>query len=403
MVNQGLMEQLERLGFGADVYALESYVATLQDAAGMGAPLVTDAQYDMHYRLLSELKPDSAVLTRNWESDDNELGEIDELLLKFKMMSIKTIQNMSELNKFKEAVSGMNVNLFASIKLNGHAVRAVYQNGHLVGGSTRGRTKKGRDITRHLKATLPNYVEAWKDVRVLEVRGEMLVSLENFTEHLKHKLKTPLSAVTSLIRDSVTEEELKYLNCVCYKIIPCEDSEIQFETLQEQFEHLVENGFEVPTYKGYYGVESENVLKTAEEILEDFSLIKDRNELPYYTDGIVVAVDNIEVFNSLGTNGNTYVGNFALKMGRHWKSDVYQSIIHGVEFIHGKRYITPKARIEPVATASGAEVSTVPLYNVGVMDKYKLIPGATIYFKHGGETGVTLCDEMGVMIGEQKA
>lgn len=401
MVNQNLMEQLERLGFGADIDALESYVATLQDAAGMGAPLVTDAQYDMHCKLLSELKPDSAVLHRNWEADDNELGEIDELLLRFKMMSIKTIQDFNELSKFKEAIDGNYLSLFASIKLNGHAVRAVYQYGHLVGGSTRGRTKKGRDITRHLKATLPNYVEAWKDIRVLEVRGEMLVSLKNF-EQLKHKLKTPLSAVTSLIRESVTEEELKYLNCVCYKIIPCEDSEIHFETLGEQFEHLIDNGFEVPTHKRYYGVKSDNIMEMAKTILEDFSVIKDKDELPYYTDGIVVAVDNTVIFNSLGTNGNTYVGNFALKMGRHWKSDVYQSIIKDVEFIHGKRYITPKAKVEPVVTASGAEVSTVPLYNVGVMEKYKLVPGATIYFKHGGETGVTLCDEMGIMIGEQK-
>lgn len=401
MVNQNLMDQLERLGFGADVDALESYVATLQDAAGMGAPLVTDAQYDMYYKLLHELKGDSEVLKRNWETDDNELEENDELLLQFRMMSIKTVQNMDELSRFEDAIEDMDVNLLASIKLNGHAVRAVYRYGHLVGGSTRGRTKKGRDITRHLKATLPNFVEAWKDVRVLEVRGEMLVSLENF-EQLRYKLKTPLSAVTSLIRDSVTDEELEYLNCVCYKIIPCTDSALQFETLEEQFIMLENNGFEIPTYRLYDDISSDNLMDMAEVILEDFSADKDADLLPYYTDGIVVAIDDCEQFESLGLNGNAYMGNFAMKMGRHWKSDVYQSVIEDIEFVHGKRYITPKAQIEPVITSSGAEVSTVPLYNVGVMDKYKLIPGATIYFKHGGETGVTLCDEMGVMIGEQK-
>ena len=35
MVNSNTMAELEKLGFGADIDALESYVATLQDAAGL--------------------------------------------------------------------------------------------------------------------------------------------------------------------------------------------------------------------------------------------------------------------------------------------------------------------------------------------------------------------------------
>lgn len=401
MINQSLMDKLEALGFGADIDALESYVATLQDAAGMGAPLVTDGQYDMHYRLLEELKPESSVLHRNWETDDNELSETDEILKDFKMMSIKTVQNMSELKRFKEALGNETVTFLASVKLNGHAVRAVYKYGQLIGGSTRGRTKKGRDITRHLKATLPNYVEAWSGIRLVEVRGEMLVGLRKF-ELLKHKLKTPLSAVTSLIRDSVTDAELEMLSCCCYKVIPCKDSEWQPESLAEQFMELEENGFEVPLYEIYEDVTADNLIEVAEQCLEEFSLVKDQDLFPYYTDGIVVAVDDAEQFKSLGYNGNSYMGNFAMKMGRHWRSDMYSSIIRDIKFVAGKRFLVPKAEIEPVVTASGAEVSTVPLYNVDTMQRYHLIPGSPIFFKHGGETGVTLCNEMGEMISESK-
>ena len=82
-------------------------------------------------------------------------------------------------------------------------------------------------------------------------------------------------------------------------------------------------------------------------------------------------------------------------MGEVWESNVYESTILDIEWTYGKSYITPKAIIEPVVTANGAEVTNVPLYNVGVMERYELVPGETIYFRFGGETGVSLCDSTG--------
>lgn len=71
------------------------------------------------------------------------------------------------------------------------------------------------------------------------------------------------------------------------------------------------------------------------------------------------------------------------------------SVIEKIQFIPGKSYITPKAIIKPVVTGNGAEVTNVPLYNIGVMERYHLIPGETVYFRFGGEQGVTLCDVYG--------
>lgn len=280
-------------------------------------------------------------------------------------------------------------------------MRAVYQYGELVSGSTRGRYKKGRDITRHLKAVLPNRVEAWSGIKLVEVRGEMLVSIENFEKHLSTTLKTPLSAVTSLIRESVTDDELKYLSCVCYKVIPCEDSGIAYGSLEEEFDELEACGFSVPTNKKFLAISNENIIDTFYEILEYFSEIADEGLLEYATDGIVVAVNDTETFMSMGVDGNHYNANFAIKMGRHWECNVYKGIISEVIFVPGKKYFTPKARIEPVVTATGASVTTVPLYNVGVMNDLHLIPGEEIYFRFGGETGVTLCRPDGTMISER--
>lgn len=386
MINKNLMDELNRLGFGADVDALESYVASLQDAAGMGKPLVTDAVYDYLVRLLKQLKPDSYVLRRNWEVDDFEYGEYDSLLQKYGMKSITTVQSLADLNKFREALGDRTVDMIASVKLNGHAVRAVYYYGRLVSGSTRGRRKKGRDITRHLRAVLPNVVKAWENIKLVEVRGEMLVPLEKF-ERLRDILKTPLSAVTSLLRDSVTDEELQYLECVCYKVLT-ENNELGLNTLEQEMEHLQMCGFRTPERVIVEGVNIFNLNEVVEQVLNYFDSIYDR--LRYATDGVVMAVNDNETFYGLGVDGNVYLGNFALKMGPHWESNVYKSIIREIVWVPGKTYITPKAIIEPVITVTGATVTNVPLYNVWVMERLKLIPGNEIYFRFGGETGVTL-------------
>ena len=77
MVNKDTLEELERLGFGADIDALESYVEQMQDAAGLGEPLVADSVYDQHVKVLKQLKPESTLLDRNWEVEDTEIGEYD--------------------------------------------------------------------------------------------------------------------------------------------------------------------------------------------------------------------------------------------------------------------------------------------------------------------------------------
>lgn len=387
---------LDRLGFGSDVEKLEEYVASLQEYASSGEPKVSDDVYDTHFKLLSKLKPESAVLNRNWESVDRDLEGDDILLKEFGMRSIRTIKDMSELSYFVNSVLADNkeLDLLVSTKLNGHAIRAVYRYGSLVSGSTRGRYKKGRDITRHLKQILPNHVVSWEKEPYIEIRGEMLVSYENFKK-VSNYLKTPLSAVTSCIKESATEEEISLLSVVCYRLLKYRDSVTDngSETLLDEFKELDKNGFSIPRCTKLDAVNTENFMEYMDIVVEKFGAIK--NELDYDTDGIVVSVNDNNIFYNLGLDGNRFIGNFALKTGDAYGTKVYQSIIREIEWVYGKTYITPKAIIEPTKTANGAEVRVVPLYNIGMMEKLHLIPNERIYFTFGGETGVSLCDSMG--------
>ena len=95
MINKSILDDLDRLGFGADVDAFESYIESLQEAASLGKAMVTDTMYDYYIRILKELKPDSQLLHRNWEMEEYELDTMT-ILNKYGMVSVH-YQNMEDL------------------------------------------------------------------------------------------------------------------------------------------------------------------------------------------------------------------------------------------------------------------------------------------------------------------
>lgn len=396
MIGEEVLNELDNLGFGSDIEGFEKHIENLQEEHAKGNSLVSDALYDQYIRLLKQLKPNSEIFNRNWETEENELTDYDSLLDSYGMCSITTITSLEELGKFRQVLEGIDttVDLIVSLKENGHAARAVYVYGELKSGSTRGRYKKGRDITRHLKSILPNYVGEWSDIPLVEIRGEILVSIDNFENHFKGTLKTPLSTVTSLIRESVTDEELQYLDMVCYKVLS-NDEVLSFETLEDELNHLKECGFDIPQNAVLRGMSEDTLDRAVLAAVQYFETLMDNGEIQYACDGIVMAINDNELFYSQGKSGNAWNSNIAIKMGKYWESNVYSAEILNVVFTRGKSYMTPKAIIEPLKASNGAEVTIVPLYNIGVMERYGYVPGETIYFRFGGEVGVILCDMYG--------
>lgn len=391
MINNSHLAELEALGCGNDIGKLEEMVALFQDALADGEPLVEDSVYDQYRRLLEELRPDSYVLHRNWERDGEEsLDEnLDVYLLSKGMKSIKTCTNNDEIAVRMEQHKSLDrdyIDYLVSTKLNGHAFRAVYKFGVLVEATTRGRTGKGQDILRHMKLILPNKVEEWEFTEITEVRGELLVKQKVYDEKFVGIYASPLSTVTSLRRASASDEEISNLSAVCYKLFQSDDP---FETLEEEFQHLKAVGFEIP-YMELCRIKVSDMVNELNDLIANWGQrYKDGELSEYNCDGIVVAINDNDLFYSLGTDGNSFVANMALKMGV-WECNHYRSVIERIEWTQGKKWLVPKAHIKPVRTVSGQTVYVVPLYNLGVVNKLNLGVGSEIHFRFGGETGVML-------------
>lgn len=377
---------------------------------------VADSIYDTLYSMLKEVSPKSKLLSEIWE-EDGEINEYTSLLVKNPMMSIETAKSYScnEILNWKENMPE-EASYFASYKINGHGIRIVYENGVLVSATSRARSSAGRDLTRQTKVILGEYNDSLKDFGLVELRGEACLKLCNLEKarEFNPDIKSAFSAVASLIRPSASEEELKLLDFLCYGFIV---DGFSFTDREEEFQEIESHGYDVPQYLVIESATREELIDLCKSIIESFE--ESYEEFGYYCDGVVLEVNDRDLFAELGIEGNHNKGSIALKVGL-WKQDVYCGYVQKVLWTKGKSKLSPVAFVssEPdhiqystdgkiintkelgVLTAQGNSVKRVPLYepkNILILDAY---PGNLVYFRYGGEAGVVPCFSDGRLLKE---
>lgn len=369
---------------------LEALIEKFNKAAREGNPIVPDAIYDTCMDYLRELKPDSYLLHTVWSDDDPSVPfdeDLDQHLVRYPMLSIQTVKHISDkaIKDFKAKLPAGTVDLCCSIKENGHGARIVFNNeGYLVKATSRGRSTNGKDLTKQMKAILGDRCEELAGYGIVELRCEVLLPFANLEEARKYNpsIKSAFSGVASMIRDSATEEEHRLLDVVVYDIL---SNELEFETLSQKLEFLRDCGFTVPEY-----FVKEVSRRTFEQDIEDILMEMDMRttDYLYYTDGVVITIDDLNLFAEFGAEDKYRLGNLALKMGR-WKQDAYSGVIKEIQWVNGKSKKTPVAVLEEgVLTATGNTVTNIPLYAPLYVLMLEAYPGNVIHFRYGGEAGV---------------
>lgn len=366
------------LGVGfSSVEGLERYVFGLQDAERLGEPEVSDGVYDNLMRVLGAVKPESKVLNRSLPERC------------YRGAGLTVIRDLSELSYLRRLFleKGIDTSLLSSAKIVGHSVTIRYIDGRYESGSFR----CGIDITEVLRSLVPAYLPELGFYRVVTIGGVVTISRKDF-DKVSRVYKTPLSAVTSFMRETSSVEERGLLSLVCDSI--ASEEEDSFRSLLNEYQTLSALGFLIPTFRVTDGVGAHNFDARVEEILSEFTGLT----LPFEADGVVVRVNDNALFRELGENGNTYLGGFILKAGERFGAKVYSGLIHEIEWEYGSDRLSPRAVISPVTVYDGNTINTVPLYSVGVMRDNSFTVGSKIYFLYDNETGAMLCDEDGKVV-----
>ena len=214
------------------------------------------------------------------------------------------------------------IDFFCEIKFDGLAIELIYENSLLKIGSTRGNGLIGEDVTQNLKTieSIPLKIgetdEVLKDLNkegmadfsyfknlektAIVVRGEALVRKKDFERINKEREKeglVPYSNPRNLAAGSIRQLDpqitaSRKLDFYGYDII----GDFGQKTHAQEHKILKILGFKTHSDNKYC-----RSLKEVFDFREFWS--KKRNDLPFEIDGIVVTVNNNEIFEKLGVIG----------------------------------------------------------------------------------------------------
>lgn len=243
-------------------------------------------------------------------------------------------------------------------KIDGLAISLTYENGRLVRGATRGDGRVGEDVTPNIETidTVPQRIE--NGPAVIEVRGEVYLPLADFAELNQKRVDAgmpafanPRNSAAGSIRQNDPQAAAERPLAVWAYGIGAVDG-VEFETHSDEIEWLRENGFHVNPDIAVHN--------SIGEVLDRCKWWLDRREeLDFEIDGVVVKVDDIRLWNELGSAGRQPRWAIAWK----FPPTTATTKLLEIEWNVGRTgHLVPWAMLEPVRVG-GVTVSTATLHN----------------------------------------
>lgn len=348
-------------------------------------PTVDDTEYDSLIAELERLEEAYPQYIRN-DSPTRNVGaflktDLESIIHQNPMMSLGDVFNADELREFDERIKKV-VNVYTytvELKIDGIASTAHYEKGLFVLGATRGNGQIGENITKNLLMvnSLPKMLKEDVDI---EVRGEVYMKksvLDEINEQRKmdgiELLANPRNAAGGSLRQldpNITKK--RKLDQFSYTIVNPEKYNIH--TQKEALEYLVHLGFSVNPYFKH--------CKDIEEVIEAINHLDEvRHTLDYATDGVVIKVNEFDLYDTIGYTVKVPKWAIAYK----FPAEVVTTKLKDIIFTVGRTgKIIPNAVLDPVYI-SGTMVSRATLNNEDFITSRDIRIGDYVRVRKAGE------------------
>lgn len=287
----------------------------------LNAPTVSDEEYDAMYFALQEYEeqhadevlPDSPTQKCYSENGNGKRT----VARRTACLSMKKLHDAKSVVKYLRAqqraanISSMGTMVAVEWKFDGETVSLVYRRG-LLAEATYGHGKElyGNDCLEHIKHVqgVPSEVPAWSKYDRVEVRGEVIISLEEFARYGKAG-KSPRSTSNGIMAKKVAvKDECERLEFHPFRLIM--DGLTSHMPAMEVLEHI---GFKTSGF-----VSALNLGKSdaeLEQYIEDIVCAAEveRDALPYPTDGLVFKFDSYDYYDRIGQTDHDAKYNCAFK------------------------------------------------------------------------------------------
>ena len=343
-------------------------------------PTITDQEYDRYMEELQRLEEEYPQY-RKADSPTQRVGS--EVISEFKkvtheipMLSLGDIFNEDEIIEFDEKVKKVvpNPKYVAELKIDGLSVSLLYRNGELVRAATRGDGVVGEDITHNAK-TIKDIPLKIKQPIDIEVRGEIYMSKASFKKLNENgaNFANPRNAAAGSVRqlDSKVAASRNLSNFI-YHLPDPEDYNIH--THYDALNFMKELGFTVSP--------NNRKVNNIDELMDYINYwTKERPNLPYEIDGIVIKVNDLDDQKKLGYTARCPKWAIAYK----FPAEEVLTKVRDIIFTVGRTgQVTPSAILEPVRVM-GSLISKATLHNEDYVVSKDIRVGDTVSIKKAGD------------------
>lgn len=327
-------------------------------------PVMTDREYDRKLDQLRSMEEESGIILSGSQTQKVS-GEILEELVSVRhtkpMLSAGKTKSIDELVKF---AGGRDVVL--SWKMDGLTLVLRYENGVLQQAITRGREGIiGEDVT-HTVRKFDNVPLAIPVKDAIEVRGEGVISWENF-EKINLSLEEPYGHPRNLASGSTrklnaAEAGKRHLEFAAFELV----TDMKMDTKAEQLAFMEQLGFLVVPYVQIPLADDAAIRQAVAKMKPE--------EFAYPVDGLILEQDDIAYGRSLGSIGHHENRMMALK----WEDELYETKFLGLETAVTRNGMVSLTGIFEPVEIGGTEVSRAYLHNLDIFEKLSLGQGDTI-------------------------
>lgn len=349
-------------------------------------PSVSDAEYDRLMQELMKIESEHPELKSPYSPTQRVGGQVQDEFKKIThkrmMLSLANAFNVSDLRDFDKKIRDVlgveKVKYMAEMKIDGLGISLLYRK-NLIYASTRGDGTVGEDVTSNVITikSVPTHIDCDQE---LEIRGEVFMPKKSLAKlnQMRQISGEPLfanarnAAAGSIRQLDSSIAASRGLDGFWYYFVNAKDFGIRYHS--EALNYADKLGFKTNKERRLCdGIEE--VIKYIEEYTEK------RPSLPYDIDGIVIKVDDMDVYDKLGYTSKTPRWAIAYKFPPEEVITKLTDIIYTVGRT-GK--ITPNAVLEPVRVA-GSLVQRATLHNEDFIKDKDLMIGDYVVIRKAGD------------------
>ncbi|PSG88452.1 NAD-dependent DNA ligase LigA [Aurantibacter aestuarii] len=350
-------------------------------------PTIEDYEFDIKLKQLQELE---AKHPEFYDAQSPTLrvgGEVtknfETVIHEHRMYSLDNSYSLEDLQDWETRIRKMvdgDISYTCELKYDGASISLTYEDGKLLKAVTRGDGFQGDNVTTNIKTirSVPLKLKGNYPPK-FDIRGEIVLPFDGFHKMNEERLeageepyRNPRNTASGSLKLQDSAEVAKRpLECLLYNLT---GNNLGISTQFESLELARQMGFKVP--------EASILVNSIDEVFQFISKWdKERHNLPYETDGVVVKVNSLQQQEELGFTAKAPRWAMAYK----FKAEQVSTKLESISYQVGRTgAITPVANLQPVELA-GTTVKRASLHNADQIEKLDIRVNDEVFVEKGGE------------------